>query len=77
MSRQVTPVELNVDGRRFEGFYAVQSNMLTVWHAQLGSRTTQIVGSATQQQIDALVQEIFRACPLHRLPAIEPLARLY
>jgi hypothetical protein len=66
MSRQVNPVEVHVDGSRFTGFYAVQSNMLTVWHAYLGSRTTQIGSAPVQQQVDTLMEEIFRECR-HRL----------
>ncbi len=68
MLRQVTPVQVQVDGDRFDGFYAVQSNMLTVWHAYLGSRTTQVDSGALEQQVDTLLIELARDSVRRRVP---------
>jgi hypothetical protein len=61
MFRHVTPVELEVDGTRLQGFYSIQSNMLTVWHAHLGSRTVQVDGNPLREHVDALMRELFEA----------------
>jgi len=60
MTRDVTRVEIDVDGDRFEGFYAVESGMLTVWHPCLGSRSTQFSGPLARYEVDALMAEIIR-----------------
>jgi len=69
MDRLIKPVAVQADGTRFEGFYAVQSDMLTVWHEHLGSRTTRVAAGTIVEQVDALLLEIFRDCR-HRRVAI-------
>lgn len=66
MTRQVNTLEVRVDGRRFDGFWAVQSNMLTVWNPSLGSRTAPIDDASMQQLTDSLLREIVRDCAGHR-----------
>ena len=68
MQREIKPVTVNAEGSPFEGFYAIQSEMLTVWHAHLGSRTTRVAGSNVEEQVAALLLEIFRDCRHRRVP---------
>jgi len=68
MQRNIKPAAVQAEGKRFEGFYAVQSGMLTVWHENLGSRTTRVAGGAVEQQVGELLLEIFRECRHRRVP---------
>jgi hypothetical protein len=60
MSRQVTPLAYQVDGQRFDAYYAVTSNMLTVWNPSLGSRSAEIGGAPLTPLIDTLFHELVR-----------------
>ena len=68
MQREIKPVTIEADGNRFDGFYAVQADMLTVWHVYLGSRTARVVKESLEQQVSALMLEIFRECRNRRVP---------
>jgi hypothetical protein len=61
MTRNAMPVEVELNGVRISGFYAVQADMLTVWHAYLGSRTRVIVGDPDPQVVEGLLLELYRA----------------
>ncbi len=71
MTRHVESIELEVDGRRHRCFYAVQSNMLTVWHDYLGSRTVAFQGAPTIEHIETLTREVVQ---LHRVRLAPPAA---
>ena len=60
MTRQVTPLAFDVDGQHFDAYYAVTSNMLTVWNPSLGSRSTEIGNELLQPLIDTLLKELVR-----------------
>ena len=49
-------------GRTFEGYYAVQSNMVTVWNPALGSRTARIGEVALPALADTLLLEVVQEC---------------
>ena len=68
MQREIKSVTIHAEGRAFEGYYAVQSDMLTVWHSNLGSRTARVPGSSLEQQVRALLLEIFVDCRNRRMP---------
>lgn len=68
MEREIKPVTVQADGQPFDGFYAIQYDMLTVWHAHLGSRTAGVVASSVEEQIKTLLLEIFRDCRHRRIP---------
>lgn len=53
MTRQAMPITVEIDGARFAGFYTVESSMLTVWHAILGSRTRSLCESHRPADADA------------------------
>jgi hypothetical protein len=61
MNRIVLPVTVEVDGVRLSRFYAVQSNMVTVWHALLGSRSQAICGSLASSDVENLLVELYQA----------------
>ena len=58
MSRIITPVQLTIDGHLFEGFYAVQADMVTVWKPGLGSRTIQFRRGQMKRKIQQLAREL-------------------
>lgn len=64
MERHAMALSVVVDGRRYDGFFAIQSRMMTVWSPALGSRTTWIEPQATttQQIAEALLVEIVGEC---------------
>jgi hypothetical protein len=68
---QRLPVSLSVivDGRRHDGFYAVQSRMLTVWSPALGSRTAWLEAQdpALHDLAQALLMEVVTECEAARL----------
>jgi len=68
MQREIKPVSVQAEGSPFEGFYATQSDMLTVWHENLGSRTARVAGAGLEQQATTLLLEIFRDCRHRRVP---------
>ena len=61
MKRIVVPLAVVVDGVRLSGFYAVQSEMVTVWHALLGSRTQTISGNLSSADVEDLLVELYQA----------------
>lgn len=61
MIRNVMPIEVEVDGVRLSGFYSVQSAMVTVWHAFLGSRTRTINGEVRGADVQELLIELYQA----------------
>ncbi len=61
MIRNVVPIAVEVDGVHLSGFYSVQSDMVTVWHAFLGSRTRTISGAICSADVDELLIELYRA----------------
>ncbi len=64
MIRSVLPVEVEVNGVLICGCYALQSGMLTVWHAHLGSRTRMITGERTVGDAQDLLFELYQAAEL-------------
>ena len=61
MIRNVVPIAVEVDGVRLSGFYSVQSDMVTVWHALLGSRTRTTSGGINRADVDELLIELYEA----------------
>jgi hypothetical protein len=61
MTRQAMPIEVEINGTRFAGFYAVESSMLTVWHAFLGSRTRTLCEGFHPADAEKLMHELYRA----------------
>ncbi len=61
MKRIVVPLAVEVDGVRLSGHYAVQADMVTVWHAFLGSRTQSISGPLSSADVQALLIELYQA----------------
>jgi len=58
MSRTITPVSLMIDGHPFEGFYAVQADMVTVWQPGLGSRTIHFRRGQMKRRIQQVAREL-------------------
>lgn len=73
MNRNAVPISVEVDGVRLSGFYAVQSDMLTVWHAYLGSRTRTICGGFSDADVEGMLAELFQA----RQAQARPVARFF
>lgn len=65
MHRRVRPIEVKVEGGSFPCFYAVQADMLTVWHAYLGSRTRVFMGRLDRAIVEAMAIELYRANRQH------------
>jgi hypothetical protein len=61
------PLTIMMGGRCFSGQYAVQSEMLTVWNREFGSRTAQIGEHDVPTLARALLLEIERECRLRTL----------
>ncbi len=61
MNRKVTPVDVEVDGIVFSCFYSVQSDIVTVWHVYLGSRTRVFAGQLDHAVVEALAVDLFKA----------------
>ncbi len=60
MKRIIVPLTVEVDGVRLSGFYAVQSEMVTVWHTYLGSRTQTVSGSLRSADVEGLLIELYQ-----------------
>ena len=60
MKRIIVPLTFEVDGVRLSGFYAVQSQMVTVWHTFLGSRTRTVSGSLSGAEVEGLLIELYQ-----------------
>jgi hypothetical protein len=65
MSRKINAMEVRFGGRTFDGFYAVESHMVTVWNPLLGSRTARIEDGSMPALIDALLLEVVQECSRH------------
>ncbi|MDP9123139.1 MAG: hypothetical protein M3N82_00800 [Pseudomonadota bacterium] len=61
MERIIVPLTVEVDGVRLSGFYAMQSEMVTVWHAYLGSRTQTVRGSLASADVEGMLIELYQA----------------
>ena len=66
MTRQALAVSVVIDGCRYDGFYALQSNMLTVWSPGVGSRSVQLHGRAAAALAEDLLGEVIVECGPHR-----------
>ena len=62
MSRQVNVHNVRFGGRTFNGYYAVESNMVTVWNPALGSRSARIGDASVPVLVDALLLEVVQQC---------------
>ncbi len=60
MKRIIVPLSVEVEGVHLSGFYAVQSEMVTVWHTYLGSRTQTISGGPCSADVEGLLVELFQ-----------------
>ncbi len=61
MNRHVARIEVEVNGVLVSGFYAVQSSMLTVWHAFPGSRTRTISGDPEIADVQRMLLDLYAA----------------
>ena len=73
MTRQVESIEMELDGEHHRCFYAVQSNMLTVWHEYLGSRTAAVRGPPTLEHVEALTRDVLQLRRARRSVCVDPL----
>lgn len=71
--RHVEPIEVEVDGKRHRCFYAMQSNMVTVWHADLGSRTAMFEGAPTHVHVESLTRDLVQPRRTCLAPGTDPL----
>ena len=60
MTRAVESIEVALDARRCRCFDAVQSNPVSVWHADGGSRTPPLSGPPVAEQRDAPSRNVIR-----------------
>ncbi len=60
MERIIVPFAVELDGVRLSGFYAVQSEMVTVWHTCLGSRTQTVSGGLSSADVEGLLIELYQ-----------------
>ena len=66
MSRQINAHNVRFGGRTYKGYYAVASNMVTVWNPSLGSRSAKIGDASVPVLVDALLLEVVQECTRHR-----------
>jgi hypothetical protein len=66
MSRQINAHNVRFEGCTFDGYYAVASNMVTVWNPSLGSRSAKIGDASVPALVDALLLEIVQECTRYR-----------
>jgi hypothetical protein len=52
------PIEIEVDGKRFEGRYSVESGVITVWTVLHGREATQLGGSSPERLARILLHEL-------------------
>ncbi len=69
MSRQINVHNVRFGGRSFNGYYAVASNMVTVWNPSLGSRSAKIGDASVPVLVDALLLEVVQECARYRCVA--------
>ena len=55
-------VELDFNGKKYQGFYAVHAGMLTVWNRSMGSRSIQILDQPVSTLAQALLLEVILDC---------------
>lgn len=57
-----TPITIRYGDRIFGGFYATQSDMLTVWNRDFGSRSVQLEGRTATDVARGLLLELVQGC---------------
>jgi len=62
MLREVMTIDTEVSGSLYSGYYAVMSDMLTVWIPSVGSRTTRLGGRVPENAAKDLLGEVVREC---------------